>query len=355
MHIFAERNCASKRNVRILICTGIFPPDIGGPAKYAEQLHKEFQRRGHQVRVLSFGAVKRWPSGLRHMIYFCRTLFYMCRADFTLALDTFSAGFPAVVAAKLLGRKIAVRIGGDFLWESYIERTDARVYLREFYARIPVLSAKEQFLFAAMKALARGAGALIFNTAWQKDIFVRAYGAAPEKAFTVENFYPEKAAPAGERIPISPSAKKIFLWAGRPVKFKNIAALARAFQNAEEKNGDIKLEMAADISVRALEEKLKTSRALIIPSLTEIGSNTVIEALACNVPFILSRESGLYERLKDVGIFVDPLDEEAITRAILLLADDAHYAEYKKRATDFHFTHSWAEIADEILTINGKI
>jgi hypothetical protein len=39
--------------LRILIITGIFPPDIGGPATYVPQIATALASLGHQVTVLT--------------------------------------------------------------------------------------------------------------------------------------------------------------------------------------------------------------------------------------------------------------------------------------------------------------
>ncbi|OHA54130.1 MAG: hypothetical protein A2Z62_00105, partial [Candidatus Terrybacteria bacterium RIFCSPLOWO2_02_42_20] len=57
------------RKLNILICTGIYPPDIGGPAKYAKNLTDEFSRNGNKVKVLAYGMEKKMPIGARHFWY----------------------------------------------------------------------------------------------------------------------------------------------------------------------------------------------------------------------------------------------------------------------------------------------
>jgi len=37
----------------VLIVTGIFPPDIGGPATYVPEISSELVKRGHKVTVVS--------------------------------------------------------------------------------------------------------------------------------------------------------------------------------------------------------------------------------------------------------------------------------------------------------------
>lgn len=339
--------------MRILIATGIFPPDIGGPAKYASELSQEFARRGHAVRVISFSTLKGLPPGIRHGVYFLKVFSAVRSFDLVLALDTFSAGFPALCAARLLRKKYVIRIGGDFLWESYTERAAAKITLQAFYKQMPVLSLKERFFFFTMKMLSRKADALVFNTAWQKRIFCGVYGVPAQKASVIENYYPQKAVMAQE--PEQRPGKKVFLWAGRRVKWKNVDVLTRAFEKASRVNPDIALETISSAPSEELEKKFRTCWAIVLPSITEVGSNTIIEALAFNVPFILTRESGLSDRIAELGLFVDPLSEKDLTDKILLLADDARHREYVNKVANFRFTHSWEEIADEFLAIFAKV
>ena len=42
------------KSLKILIATGIYPPDIGGPATYAYNLSRELTRLGHEVNVLTY-------------------------------------------------------------------------------------------------------------------------------------------------------------------------------------------------------------------------------------------------------------------------------------------------------------
>ncbi len=59
-----------KGDKSILLVTGLYPPDIGGPATYCHLLNEELPLRGWSVEVLSFGAVRRWPKIIRHIFFF---------------------------------------------------------------------------------------------------------------------------------------------------------------------------------------------------------------------------------------------------------------------------------------------
>ena len=39
--------------MKILVVTGIFPPDIGGPATYIPEIAEALLKRGHEVTVLT--------------------------------------------------------------------------------------------------------------------------------------------------------------------------------------------------------------------------------------------------------------------------------------------------------------
>jgi glycosyltransferase involved in cell wall biosynthesis len=63
----------------------------------------------------------------------------------------------------------------------------------------------------------------------------------------------------------------------------------------------------------------------------------------------------LVEKLKDIGIFIDPLDRKDIKNKILFLAEDKNYNSCKEKIASFNFTHSWNEIAEEFLDIYKKL
>jgi len=336
------------KNIKILITTGIYPPDIGGPAQYAKNLSEEFKKRGNAVKILHYKTEKKLPTGIRHFLYFFRVLFSLAEVDLVIALDTFSVGLPAVAAARLLGKKIIVRIGGDFLWESYVERTGNLITLKEFYEKKFKLSVKEKIIHSATEFVLDKSSALVFSTDWQKEIFEKAYKISPGRSYIIENFY-------GEKIPDSEPKEKNFIWAGRPLKLKNLEILKAAFIEAAKENREIKLEIFTDLPYQELIKKLQNCYGVILPSISEVSPNFILDAIATNKPFILTKETGFYEKMKDIGIFVDPHNREDIKNKILFLADDRNWQEYKKRVADFKFVHSWQEIADEFINIYQKL
>ena len=334
--------------LNILICAGIYPPDIGGPAKYAKNLTDEFSRNGNKIKVLAYGIEKKLPIAIRHAWYFLRTIFALSKADLIIGLDIFSTGFPAVLAGKIFGKKTILRVGGDFLWETYIESTGYLIKLKDFYEKQPRLSLKFKIIALLQKFALKNASALAFNTGWQKDFFEKIYKLNPRKNFIIENFYPEKSVVA-ERI--NKANEFNFLFAGRKIKFKNLKLLEEVFENLKSAGIKVRLDVVDNLTYEELQEKIKNSYAVITTSVSDFAPNFIVESLSYNKPFILTKECGLVKKLDGLGVIVDPIDKNSIKKAVLLLLDENNYKRYREKIAEFNFTHSWQKIAEEFLKI----
>lgn len=333
---------------KILICTGIFPPQIGGPAQYAKSVADEFKAQGHTVKVLTYNLERKLPTLIRHELFFWRTLFSLGGVDFLFILDTFSVGWPAIAAAKLLGKKTIIRTGGDFLWESYVERTEDLVLLRDFYdTRRGDFNWKEKIIFQITKWTIEDASAIIFSTDWQRKIFEKGYDIEPSKNFVIENFY------GGKLESFLPSANT-FISSGRHLKVKNYDRLKTAFALAREEDPMISLKIEPLRHDKFIEE-IKSCYAVIVPSISDISPNVILEAIRHNKPFILTKETGLYEKLKNVALFVDPENIEDIKEKILNLTDPTYYHAQKEKVESFNFVHEWKDICLEILEVYKKV
>ena len=337
--------------MKIVIATGIIPPEIGGPAQYAKNLADIWRKQGYSVSVHVFSRFNFLPTGLRHFVYFCSILFDIAKSDFVLVLDTYSSALPATIVSKLFGKKIILRTGGDFLWEFYVERTGDLVLLREFYPSINSgqvkFSFKEKIIFKLTKIILNGIDAIIWSTEWQKDIFMEPYTLQNQKNFIVENYY-------GPRLPSYEPTKKNFIAFSRKLKWKHISMLRKVFGR-----GDIS-ELGCVLDTTSAEhsqflEILEHSYAVIIASLGDISPNTILDAIRCQKPFILTKETGLYPRIKDIGIFADPKDENDIAEKVLWLCDPKNYDAQKKKVESFSFIHTWEDIAKEYLDVYKKI
>ncbi len=334
--------------MKILIATGIYPPDIGGPAQYARGVEDAWQKQGHKVKVLCFRLERKLPTGIRHLYYFFRVLFSLPRVDFVFSPDTFSAALPALLAAKLLGKKILIRTGGDFLWEWYVERTSDLVLLRDFYhTRMNRLSLKERVIFRLMRFLFRHADAIIFSTAWQRDSFEKPYHLDLKKCVIVENYYGQREPSNHSDVLENTRMEKVFVGGTRALAWKNISRVQEAFARLHTNGIPTSLRLQTGSRGQFLLD-IQSSYAVILASLGDISPNTILEAIQYGKPFILTCETGLYEKLKDIGVWVNPESVDDIVAKIEWLLDEKNRATQTARVCAFSFTHTWEEIAEEI-------
>lgn len=328
--------------MRIVVATGIYPPEIGGPALYAFNLKKAFESQGHSVAVIRYGALKKLPSGARHLLYACKLLPYAFRADAIIAFDTYSVGVPAAAVSVLTRTQLLVRVGGDFLWERYVENTGDLIPLSDIYRHREKWGIREKIIFFFTRfCVARSVAA--FNTQWLLDIWREAYGLDSARAHVIEN----------EMEPCTDLAlpqRKNFLFYSRQTPLKNHAAFRRAFEQAKRSRPDIELEEGM-ISHEELMQKVKSCYAVVVPSVSDVAPNYVLDALRFGKPFLLTKYSGYAEPFKEYGVIVNPLDEADMARGIEELAKPEVYERLSRHAATFNKRHTFDDIAREFLAL----
>lgn len=118
--------------MRILITTGLYPPEIGGPATYTKLVEHELKKQGHTVSVLPFSTVRKYPTGIRHLVFLYKVLKLGKKQDIIYAQDTVSVGLPSLLASKILGKRFFVRVPGDFAWEQGVGRFGVQDTIDDF-------------------------------------------------------------------------------------------------------------------------------------------------------------------------------------------------------------------------------
>ncbi len=314
--------------MKILITTGLSKSDIGGPFQYGENLKNEFEKLGHEVRMQQYSSVEKalfkiWPDAVW--------------AEKILALDTFSVGLPSVVASRLLGRKIIIRIGGDFLWSAYVNRTGEPISLPVFYKNLPEFNFKEKIIFMLTSWLVKKADFLAFNTEWQRNIWANYYKIKEVKTGILRNYIPEKSE-------ASDPEQKNFVWAGRLIPEKNIPMLKK-----------LGVEIITGKPHEKIQEKLQASYAAVSLAFSDICPNFILEAISWDKPFVMTKETGLHELVPRGGIFVNPFDEEEIRKAFEALRDEKIYNNYANELKSLTLSHTWTQMAEQIISLWRKI
>ncbi len=332
--------------MQILIATGVYPPNAGGPSYYAYNLKEEFEKLGHVVTVKTYSFERKLPTGVRHFLYLLKTLSAFVHADLVIALDTFSVGLPIALLQKVFHRCVLLRTGGDFLWEAYVERTKEKILLSNFYTQPRTFTFKEKLIFGATKFTLQTISQIIFSTTYQRDIWMEPYELDSKKISIIENRW-EPAVGTYEQ-----KGKTFIYAAARPLVWKNADLAQKAFAIAQKSDPDIKLEFLFDIPREQAIEKLRTAYAVILTSLGDISPNYILRALSYGKPVILTTENGLKERLKDAVLYVDPLDAPAIAKTVLDLCGPNMYAVYKQKVASLSYTHTYRDIATEFLKLH---
>lgn len=334
--------------MNILITTGVYPPKIGGPSQYAQNLGEAFEKMKHSVSIKTFTVENYLPSGVRHLLFFFKIISKIIESDVVFVLDTFSVGLPSVLACKIFGKKCVIRTGGDFLWEQYVERTGRKILLKNFYnTERHLFSFKEKIIFRLTKWTLNNASKIIFSTEWQKNIFLEAYNLKEANTRVVENYY-------GPKELSRDFESKTFVASTRKLVWKNSDFLKRVFEKIKAQDSGIIL-FTDNLPYQKLIEKMKNCYSVILISLGDISPNMILDAIRLNKPFICTEEIGIYHRIKNAGIFVNPLDEKEIEEAILNLLTEKGYKEAKEKVKNFNFLHSWRDIAGEFIKVYNSI
>ncbi|MFA6099425.1 MAG: glycosyltransferase family 4 protein [Patescibacteria group bacterium] len=128
--------------MKLLIATGIYPPEIGGPAGYVRGLATELVSRGyapdgagrgHEVNVVTYGTSKTEdgrgfkvtviPRTYGPLVRYCRYMLAVRRlarmADLVYLQGPVSEGLPGMLGALLAGKKAILKVVGDYAWEQY--------------------------------------------------------------------------------------------------------------------------------------------------------------------------------------------------------------------------------------------
>lgn len=326
--------------MNVLIATGIFAPDIGGPATHAGLLLTELPRRNWGVRLVTFGpaGISRWiPKGARHAVYLVACLVKAMRSDLVYAQDTVVAGVPALLAGRILRRPFVVRVPGDYAWEQGVQRFGVTATIDDFQSGRYGL--RTELLRAVQRWVVRQADVVITPSEYFRGIVTRWVGSADSVQVVPGAVHFD----AGEPTLPGPHRDVVIVTAGRLVPWKGIAPLIELVADHAEWTlvviGDGP--QAAELRARAhrlgarvvftgalsrAEVFLRLRRATVFVLNTSFESfaHQVLEAMHAGVPIVATRIGAIPELIEDGrdGLLVHPDDKDAIAAAIGRLVGD---------------------------------
>jgi len=346
--------------MKILIATGIYPPDIGGPATYSSLLVKELPKREIKVQVVTYGPAgisQKIPKGLRHLIYFFICFFKSLRSDVIFAQNQLSAGLPAILVAKITGRKFIIRVAGDSVWEQAVQRYGIKENIDDFqnkrYNRRIELKRKIQ------RFVVGGADAIITPSIYFKKI-VSGWVKNPDKIYVIYNGI-ELEKP--KNFIADKKKDKIIFSVGRLVPWKGFDVLIELMSNLldwqliivgdgpdKEKLGKLinrlnlekRVKLVGSMPRERLLEYLTKAQVFVLNTSFESFSFQVVEAMNLGIPVITTNIGNLPEIIDDgrEGILIEPNNKEQLIKAIKRLEQDDDYRKEiiknaKKKAQKF--------------------
>ncbi len=360
---------------RILIATGIYPPDIGGPATYTKLLEEELPKRRFLVGHLAFTDFRKKPKIIRHLYYFWNCWKLIKGFDFVYAQDPASVGLPALIAARLRGKKFFIRVAGDYAWEQSAQRFGVKDTIDDFQKNKYGL--KVEFLRKIQKFVVGQADLVITPSKYFQQL-VGGWVKNPEKVQVIYNGI-NLLASSGQQVA---SKDKTILSAGRLVPWKGFDVLIEIMKELpdwrlvivgdgpERANLQLlitnyqlqdQIQLAGAVSREELEKYLSKASVFVLNTSFESFSFQVVEAMNAGVPIVATKIGSIPELIEDgrEGIIVQPNNKEQIIAAIKKIDSDPLFRESitenaKKKAGKFSIERTVNNLVELISHASGR-
>jgi glycosyltransferase involved in cell wall biosynthesis len=341
--------------LNVLVVSGIWPPDVGGPASHAPEVAAFLRARGHRVEVVTTAetapqaeeypvrwASRRIPKGLLHLRTAALIRARAALADVVYTTGMFGRSAAGAVAAR---RPFVVKLTADPAFERSRRRGLVGGNVDDFQTGggglVPAL------LRLARNAELRRAAHVFCPSAYLRELAV-SWGVSPERVSVLPN-----PAPSPSELPAREELKRrldvngaTLAFAGRLTAQKSLHVAVEALAHTD----DVSLVIAGEGPDRPALERLSTELGLggrvrfvgpqprrgvlelfraadatILSSSWENFPHTVVEALSVGTPVLATRAGGVAEvvRHEHNGLLVEPGDSAALGAQIRrFFADD---------------------------------
>ncbi|HET7572825.1 MAG TPA: glycosyltransferase family 4 protein [Gaiellaceae bacterium] len=350
--------------MRVLVVSGIWPPDVGGPASHAPEVARFLLERGHRVSVVTTADAApaaepfrvHWisrslPKGAIHLRTAAEVARRAAAADAVYTTGMFGR---SSAGARLAGRPYVVKLTADPAFERARRRgvVDGDV---DGFQKDPG-GLQTRLYRAARDWELRGAAHVFTPSAYLRDLAL-SWGIAAERVSVLPN-----PAPALPDLPEREELRRSFAFdgptlafAGRLTAQKSLGVAFEALRRAE----GVRLVIAGDGDERsALEQRVAqlglgdrveflgsqlrervvalfaAADASILSSSWENFPHTVVEALAAGTPVLATATGGVAEVVRDGenGLLVPAGDAAALGDAIVRYFADAELRERLRAA-----------------------
>ena len=337
--------------MRVLIVSGIWPPDVGGPASHAPDVAAFLRSRGHHVEVVVTAAEtpaprsypvrftsRALPVGVRHLHGLLLIARRSLRADVIYTTGMFGR---SGLAAMATGTPIVVKLTGDPAFERLRSRGVVAGDVESFQAGGGGGGGLSARALRKLRDLVLRRAAHVYTpSAYLRDLVVD-WGVAPERVTVLPN-------PTPEELPVTPREdlrrrfgfqQPTLVFAGRLTAQKSLETLLDAIAGCEDVHlviagdGDERATLEAGIDHRSLGDRVQllgaqpratvlelfaAADAAVLSSSWENFPHSVVEALAVGTPVIATAVGGVPEVVRDRenGLLVPGGDAPALASAI---------------------------------------
>lgn len=347
--------------MKILLATGIYPPDIGGPATYTRTLARELVKRGHGVSIICYSdkvhldfeekskedfsvtRISREQSRSARYAEYEEKAYELAKdVDLVYLQGPVSEGVPASRAAKRAGKPTVVKIVGDYAWEVY-QGAGGKELLDEFVMHRHWMQPKIFAIEGMERQTVKYASRIITPSQYLKGI-VEKWGVSSEKIEVIYNEVqplPEGMIRDEARKQFGVDGKRVLCTAVRAVPWKNIDFIIKLLPKLDQ---DIILVIAGDgpsleswkavAKLSGVEDRVRflgkqdrkelgnwyrAADLFVLPSGYEGFPNVIPEAVSCGLPCLVSDKGGNPETkkmFKDQVTVLSYLDSTAWISAI---------------------------------------
>jgi glycosyltransferase involved in cell wall biosynthesis len=336
--------------MKVLIVSGIWPPDVGGPASHAPEVATFLRGHGHEVEVVTTADrlpasedypvhwVRRsLPPGVRHVEGVRLVRERAQRADVVYTTGMFGRSSLGSVLAKT---PFVVKLTADPAYERARRWGLWKGSLEGFQDAAPITTLPLRFL---RDTDVERAAHVVTPSSYLRELAL-GWGVAPDHATVL----PNPAPPLPELRPRDELRHELGMdgptlaFAGRLTAQKSLDVGIEAARRA-----GVALVIAGDgpdrlaleelgyarfvgpLQRKAVLELFRAADASLLSSSWENFPHAVVEALAVGTPVIATRTGGVAEVVRDGenGLIVPPNDVEALTDAILRFFGDEVLAE----------------------------
>lgn len=335
--------------MKILIATGLYTPDIGGPATYTAFLERHLSSHGFKLTVVPFTKVRTLPRYIRHIFYTYRLIKEGRDADILYALDPVSVGIPTLVAGIILRKHFCLRVPGDYAWEQGQNRYGMTSTLDEYLEM-----ERKPFrvrLFAFLQyVVARRARAVIVPSRYMKKVVMR-WGISEEKIFVIHSaVHPTIVHTSRDALRtrfhyegfVVLTAARLVPWKGIPVLIDAIVELRRKgilvsldivgdgrlfdelYAQIEKLHATDYIYLRGRESKNTLSERIKASDVFVLNTSYEGLSHQLLEVMDIGIPIVTTPVGGNPEIIEDekTGLLVPFNDKDALIGALERLRID---------------------------------